>query len=225
MATPRCQGDPPVNQAIILTAGNATRAGDLAPHGCKSLVELAGIPVVEWQAAALRRAGYGDPLLVCRPEHKEHLVRFGPTFGWGHGGGPAMALSMALGVIDGPVLVAYADTFFTDVPRETDWVGVAPAPVGGRRWYALDYTDGRPFLEYRPCDEGDLVGVGLFQFSNLTRLHLATIDAVDRNLGGETGMDSVVNAYGDWHPVMIGSWQDVGDGPAIESWAPSEWHD
>lgn len=215
-----------MTRPIILTAGNATRAGDRAPHGCKALVPLQGVPIIEWQLAALKRAGVLEkPVIVCRSEHVELLDRYGFVVPNDEGNGAAGALHSAAAFIDQSVIVAYADTFFTDVPRETDWMGVAKAK-GGRKWYVLHHDGDLDWLRYEdvPAGETVRVGVGLFHFYDHERLR-RILDLVMDDSAGEVGMDKVANGYLLLRPRLISTWQDVGDVAAIERWKPSSWQD
>ena len=205
-------------RSVILTAGKATRAGHYAPDGCKALVPLDGRPVLEWQLDVLG----GDPLIVCRSEHAPLLEKYGEVVTNDACRGAGDALNSALRVVDEPIVVAYADTYFDAIPDGTDWVGVSEAK-GGRRWYViLDLHDGRSWVVYRdvPADQEVTVGVGLFAFSDVDRLRDITSKFGTEHLwrGTEWGLDVVLNRYRCWTPVPIPSWRDVGDADAIERW-------
>lgn len=204
-------------RSIILTAGRATRAGELAPDGCKALVEVGGNPMIKWQCDALAD---GDPIIVCRSEHVDMLKDYGQTVVNDRGRGAADALASALPLVDGPVIVAYADTFFLgdDIPEGTDWVGVADAD-GGRRWDVVrDH-----YVAYEHVAEGWVarVCVGLYAFSDPRRLgkiieHLTLRHAVTQP---EMGLAPALNIYNPWREVHIPSWQDVGSVEAIKAWS------
>jgi GTP:adenosylcobinamide-phosphate guanylyltransferase len=118
-------------EVIVLSAGDATRMPD-APYGCKSLVELAGIPVIEWQVNALPEDCHVT--VVARPRVSQMFDEWGcDVIAHDVADGPVKALQRV--PIDGPVLVLFADTIFESIPEVWDdsWVGVAVAR-GGRVW-------------------------------------------------------------------------------------------
>lgn len=203
---------------VILTAGKATRAGQYAPNGCKALVSLDGKPVIEWQLDVLGSLD-GEPIIVCRSEHEPLLRRYGRTVINDRGRGAGDALASALAVAAEPIVVAYADTFFTELPDGTDWCGVALAH-GGRSWYVVSPQHTVAYLNV-PADEVALVGVGLFAFSDIDRLQAITgrFGTEWRWRGQEWGLDVVLNAYETWRAVAVPSWQDVGSSEAIEAWS------
>ena len=201
-----------------MTAGRATRAGEYAPDGCKALVPLDGRPVIEWQLDVLD----GEPIIVCRSEHAPLLSKYGQVVTNDACRGAGDALHSALGVVDEPIVLAYADTFFDAIPDGTDWVGVSHAR-GGRRWYViLDLASG-PWVVYQdvPADQIVKVGVGLFAFSDVDRLRSITgaFGTEFRWRGQEWGLDVVLNRYRTYDTVDIPSWRDVGDVEAIENWS------
>ena len=51
-------------RAIILAAGRGSRMGSLTDRVPKCLVSLAGRPLLEWQKAALRKAGIDTVALI-----------------------------------------------------------------------------------------------------------------------------------------------------------------
>src|SRR5437763_16295685 len=52
-------------EAIILAGGKAERLGDAAGGRPKSLVDVAGRPLVSYQVARLARAGVGRVIVAC----------------------------------------------------------------------------------------------------------------------------------------------------------------
>lgn len=201
---------------LLLSAGKATRLGDDAPGGCKALAVVGGKTMLGWWLDF-------DPTLtlVCRSEHVPHLpTGLVDTITCDSGGGAAVAVQEALPFADGPVTVAYADTWVPAdcVPRGQDWCAVAAA-AGGRRWDVVEgglvaYTD-------VPAGDAALVCIGLYRFNDTPALAKALTEAIvlARLEGREAGMADVVNIYGDglsFRPVL--GWQDVGDPHALSSW-------
>lgn len=208
-------------RVVILTAGKATRVGELAPHGCKALVDLNGRPTIGWQIDALFKADLlkEEPLIVCRSEHVDLLKDLGRPIVNDRGFGAADALASALPYCDGRTLVAYADTFFTEVPRESgDWVGTSRA-LGGRSWDVI--RDGYVTYERVPAAWTAMVCVGLYSFTDPERLveiieRLTTKHILSQP---EMGLAPVLNVYRPWRQVDIASWKDVGTAEAIAAWS------
>lgn len=205
-----------MTRPVVLTAGKASRAGHYAPAGCKALVSLDGRPVIEHQLDVLG----ADPVIVCRSEHAKALSVYGDVVvnDDGRGAGHALDSAMRSGLIDEPVYVAYADTYFSEVPAGEDWVGVEVAE-GGRAWYVVGPHRTLTYVDVAE-DEVALVGVGLFHFSDPDRLAAITgkFGTEWRWRGQEWGLDVVCNTYKTWRPVRVPSWRDVGDEAAIERW-------
>ena len=203
---------------VLLSAGNATRLGPAAPGGCKALVEVGGRTMLDWWW----EVGDDDDLLVVvRSEHVELCpalegVRYAVC---DEGGGPARALAHVLPLLnEGPITVAYADTWLPGLPRGEEWCGVAAAR-GGRRWDVVE--DG--LLAYRDVDLGEvaLVAVGAYRFGARWRLELA----LDHELrlappDAEVGLADVVNDLG-LPLVPVQGWRDVGDRDALAAWSPA----
>lgn len=201
---------------VILTAGRASRAGTHAPDGCKALVRLGGRPVIEWQLDCFNQ----EPLIVARSEHAEWLVGYGDVVVNDDCLGPGDALRSALTALDDePITVVYADTFFTDLPAGSDWVGIGVG-WGGRPW---DVVQQNGVVAYCDPAREATVCVGLYSFSDLRLLR----DQVSYWAGWhskpgphEWGLSWVVSHYPvqRWEPIP--SWVDVGDVAGIEGWAP-----
>lgn len=200
---------------VILTAGRAVRAGSYAPNGCKSLVPLDGRPIIEWQMACFD----SEPLIVARSEHAHDLAAYGDVVTNDSCLGPGDALRSALRVLDDePITVVYADSFFTDVPDGSDWVGTGIG-WGGRPW---DVIMPNGVVSYCDPQREALVCVGLYSFSNLARLR----EEVHYWSGyhakpspHEWGLSWVLGRYPTkrWEPVP--SWVDIGDVAGIEGWS------
>lgn len=191
---------------VVLTAGRATRLGSDAPHGCKAETPLDGRPIISRQIQA------ADPdtvTIVCRSEHQSLMRRWGTVITHDGYDGPARALCAAIHHIDTPIVVAYADTFFTDLPDGQDWCGVHDAP-GGRYW---DVADDDVIYRYVRPDRTVSACVGLYRFDDHDRLTAALIRAcaVPHH---EVGMSGVVNRYR-CRFVDVPSWQDIGDRDAL----------
>lgn len=197
--------------ALLLSAGQATRLGDIAPAGCKAMTIVGGLTMIDWWSARLG----GRPTVVCRGEHLSVIPDDVDTIVCDEGGGPARALAKALPLCapDEPVTVAYADTWLRSIPDSPEWCLVAAAP-GGRAWDIVE--DG--FVSYAdvPADETALVCVGAYRFAEPDRLEVAVDDALRRN-EGDVGMGEVINRYG--LPFLpADAWQDVGDRQALGRW-------
>lgn len=202
---------------VILTAGRATRAGSLAPDGCKALVRLEDRPIIEWQLACFTK----EPVIVARSEHAEMLAGYGDVVVNDRCLGAGDALRSALAVLDDePISVVYADTFFTDIPEGSDWVGIGQG-WGGRAWDIVYSLHGVPRVSYMEAHDETTVCVGLYSFSDIKRLR----DIVPYWAGyhtkavpSEWGLSWVVNDYHGlrWEPIP--TWQDVGSIADIQRW-------
>jgi hypothetical protein len=203
--------------AVLLSAGHASRLGDLAPGGCKAALPVGGGMMLDWW----RDLVDDELLVVVRPEHLEVLperpdVRYLECDG---GGGPAAALAFALPWCEPnqPVTVGYADTWLPELPVGSEWCAVAAAR-GGRRWDVVE--DG--LLAYRDVELGEvaLVAVGAYRFGALWRLRLALEHELSLvpSLDTEVGLADVVNTLG-LPLVPAYGWRDVGDPVALASWS------
>lgn len=200
---------------LLLSAGEATRLGDLAPGGCKAAARVNDRQMIDWTWEAL-----GRPTVVCRSKHLGAISKAIDTVVVDEGGGPAFALDRALQKVQptGPVTVVYADTWVPEwgVPTDPEFCGVAAAR-GGRKWDVVE--DG--LVAYRHVAEGEaaLVCIGLYRFADPQHLAVAVKDALVNAPSGEVGMGDVVNTYGlPFAPVL--GWQDVGDLLAVSRWRP-----
>lgn len=202
---------------VILTAGRATRAGSLAPDGCKALVRLDDRPIIEWQLDCFTQ----EPVIVARSEHAEMLVGYGDVVVNDRCLGAGDALRSALKIIDDePITVVYADTFFTDIPDGSDWVGIGTG-WGGRAWDIVYDYDGDVRVSYTEATGETTVCVGLYSFADVKRLR----DVVpywagyhSKAVPSEWGLSWVVNDYPGlrWEPVP--SWIDCGSVDDIQRW-------
>jgi hypothetical protein len=206
---------------VILTAGRATRLGALAPDGCKSLVELDGDPIIEWQMDALEDE---RPTIVCRTEHAARLSIYGPVVVDDSLAGPAHALYSVLAQLryqdleGDAITVVYADSFFTVLPDLPDFCGIQTVK-GGRSWDLLSHDDegwGNVTYHYISKHQWGTACVGLYRFSDHEKLARHLRSALYLNTR-ETGMAQVVNSY---RPpfITIPSWQDAGDPSALANW-------
>ena len=199
---------------LLLSAGMATRLGDTAPGGCKALTPVGGKTMLGWWLDV-------DPnlTLVCRSEHVPHLYSsLVEVLTCDDGGGPAVAVRKALPYCDGPITIAYADTWVpvNSVPRGLDWCGVAAVP-GGRKWDVVE--DGIAAYTHVPEGECALACVGLYRFGDAELLGKALDEAITiaRIEKREAGMADALNIYGvSFRPVL--GWQDVGDPHALNAW-------
>ncbi len=103
-------------KAIILAAGRGSRMKDMTNDRPKCLVELRGKPLLEWQQAALRAAGFDEigivtgyrrEMLADRGMHEFHNPRWADT---------NMVSSLACArdwLLAEPCLVSYSDIFYS----------------------------------------------------------------------------------------------------------------
>lgn len=111
----------PSFRAMILAAGLGERMRPLTEHTPKPLLKAGGKPLIEWQIARLRQAGFGE--LVINHAHLGHLIeahfgdgsQFGVRIAWSPesipletAGGIANALAL-LG--EAPFLVCNGDVY------------------------------------------------------------------------------------------------------------------
>lgn len=202
---------------LLLSAGRATRLGDLAPSGCKAAMKVGDRTMIDWVWETFDER----PVVVCRPEHGSVISKEIPTVTTDEGGGPAVAVAKALaaGAIEGeaPVTIIYADTWIPvwGIPHEPEFCGVA-AGFAGRAW---DVVEGGT-VTYRHVTEAALVCIGLYRFTDSGALADAVGKAMaNAEANAEVGMGDVVNAYGlPFVPVL--GWQDTGDQLALARWRP-----
>lgn len=192
---------------VIITAGSASRLGKLAPHGCKALVKFRGKPIVEWQLERL-----GKATIVCQTQHVQYLKQYGHLVIDDSLEGPAHALYRALDLVDEPVTVAYADTFWEeDLPDLDAWCGVAPEPGQPGHFWDVVHNDVVYTTQLVKEGEQATVCVGLYRFfdPHLLRVRLF------RFAHCGAGLAHIVNTL---NPpfVPIESWQDLGTPEALE---------
>jgi hypothetical protein len=70
-----------------------------------------------------------------------------------------------------------------------------------------------------PIDQVVTACIGLYRFSDLSKLRRALDVAIGITDGGEVGMAPVVTLYGSPFVPVVG-WQDVGDPAALAAWRP-----
>lgn len=196
---------------LMLSAGEATRLGDLAPGGCKAMTVVGGRTMIDWWTELAGET----PTVVCRSSHLAVIDDTVPTVVCDDGGGAARALNAGLTACkpDEPVTVVYADTFVSVVPNGSEWCAV-DAAQGGRAWDIVE--DGLVYYGDLPPEEMALVCVGLYRFAETDRLDVAVTHALAQ-ADGEVGMADVVNFYG-LPFVPVAGWQDVGDPEALARW-------
>lgn len=164
MARSNNQSGPSLNN-IILTAGATSRMGDLAPDGCKALVSLHGRPVIEYQLEQL-----GEATIVCLTKHAPLLEQYGRLVTDDSLEGPAHALLRGLHFTEGPVTVAYADTFWDEELPDFDyWCGIAfvPPSLPSRLWDVVQ--KGRVYTAQEPYQNSP-VCIGLYRFPDAHEL-------------------------------------------------------
>lgn len=102
-------------KAIILAAGRGSRMKDLTEECPKCLVKLQGRPLLEWQLAAIRKAGIDDIAIVTGYK-REQLAGFGLTeFHNPRWQDTQMLASLACAaewLQQAPCIVSYSDIFY-----------------------------------------------------------------------------------------------------------------
>lgn len=193
--------------AVLLSAGKASRLGDLAPTGCKALLEVRGKTMLDWW-----RDFFPELVIVCRSEHEPLLPTSVDRVICDDGGGPAVALAAALPLCDiEPTTVIYADTWVAEIPKGDEWCGVGAA-TGPRVWDVVE--GGLVASREVGIDEAALVACGLYRFAEKWRLELAlSHELIDAE--GEVGLADVVNDLG-LPMVPVFGWRDVGEPTGLE---------
>lgn len=197
---------------MVLAGGPSSRLqGAFKP----SLV-VDGRRMIDWQ----RRAARADhEILVANSE--QHFPEMGMEMVWmsGKSRGPVEGLQVALSrVLAGPLLVAYADTWWSHTPGGSDWVGVCRAQ-GGRVW---DWVGHSSYTGKTTWNRGEMGAhttvracVGLYCFADLDALHVAVDEAMRDTPGREVQMIDVLDRYEpDVSLIEIPEWLDVGDSDA-----------
>lgn len=170
--------------------------------------------MLDWQIAAV---GPGETWIVVRPEDEGMIADLYPDVSivTAEPGGPGRALAAGLAAMphDEPVVVAFADSWFTDLPLHVaDWIGVGMAE-GPRYWDVL--RDGVVRYEYVPAGFVRRACVGVYSFENPKLVsHIAQRWANTAG-GAELPMGPILNAYRPKFAMPIGSWQDTGDMAAL----------
>lgn len=207
---------------VILAGGKATRLGPLTAQLNKSLVTIGQKPMLIRQVEQLRDAGCVRVLVVVSPGSLEQvesvieraglrsticIVQNKPL-------GPVNAITRAVGPSpllrdQDPVIVMAADTLIDgdDLPSgaSCDTFVVAPAP-SSRQWCVL--RDGVWYDEDAPV--GSTVSIGVEYFDSAAALWGACLE-----VGDADGMAPLLNKFPDAATMNVGSWQDVGDVPAL----------
>lgn len=193
--------------SVILTAGNSTRMGEHAPEGCKALVQFRGRPMIEWQLEEL-----GPATIVCQTRHAGLLEDYGYIVTDDSLEGPAHALARGLHMTEGPVTVAYADTFWCeDLPEGDAWcgIGIVPPSVPTRVWDVVRSEWVYPMEVLKGV--GARVCIGLYRFPDAAELRR---ELTYHGHDGK-GLAYAVNAL-QLPFVEIGSWLDVGTKEALD---------
>lgn len=191
---------------VVLAAGPATRLDG----AFKPSVVVGGRTMLDWQ----RRAAETDDVLLVQHVSQPRIEGVRKLLLDDRSGGPVQGLHAALEHINGPVLVAYADTWWATTPRGSNWVGVKRVR-GGRVWDYVGYSA----LKEATTWNRDMVGpqtrvkacVGLYAFSDLDAVRAACEDALD-GATGEVHMIEMLRRYqGDMSLRPIPDWLDAGD--------------
>jgi len=197
---------------MVLAGGPGSRI-----HGAfKPDLLVDGKRMVDWQRQAAKAE---HEILVGHSRHA--IPEKGMEMVWmsGKSRGPAQGLQVALSrVVSGPLLVAYADTWWSHTPGGADWVGVCKTQ-GGRAWDWIGWeaingkttwnrSDVPAHTSVRAC-------VGLYCFGDLDALHAAVDEAMTDIPGREVQMVDVLQRYEpDMSVIDIPEWLDVGDSDA-----------
>ncbi|MDD9913245.1 MAG: phosphocholine cytidylyltransferase family protein [Rhodospirillaceae bacterium] len=122
---------PPADRAIIVAAGRGSRMGALTDALPKCLMPFLGVPLIEWQVAALRQTGIPEIVLITG-YRAETLASYGD----GHRHNPDWAstnmvhtLTMARDLLSAPgaTIVAYSDLLYE--PRIVSALGATAFAV------------------------------------------------------------------------------------------------
>ncbi len=122
---------PPADRAVIVAAGRGTRMGELTDTRPKCLTEFMGIPLIEWQIAALRQAGIPE-IIVITGYRADALEPYGDDRrhnpDWAKTN-MVHTLTMARDVLVSPgvTIIAYADLVYE--PRILSALGDSPFDV------------------------------------------------------------------------------------------------
>lgn len=194
--------------SVILTAGNATRMGDMAPDGCKALVEFRGRPIIEWQIEQL-----GESIIVCQTRHAPVLEQYGYIVTDDSLEGPAHALQRGLHMVDGPVVVAYSDTFWEeDLPEGEAWCGVAQlSPAAPSRvWDVVRSEWVYPMEVFKGV--GAHVCVGLYRFEDAHELRKQLVHHGHDGAGLAYAVNALQTPF-----VEVKTWRDIGTREALDA--------
>lgn len=194
---------------MVLAGGPASRIGG----AFKPALVVDGQRMIDWQ----RQAAKADhEILVAHSE--QHFPETGMEMVWmsGKSRGPVQGLQVALSrLVAGPLLVAYADTWWSHTPGGFDWVGICKAQ-GGRVWDWIGYSaiTGKTTWNRNEVPDHTSVRacVGLYCFGDIDALTAATDEAMRDIPGREVQMVDVIKRYEpDMSPIEIPEWLDVGD--------------
>ena len=101
--------------AVILAAGRGSRLGPRTDDRPKGLVEVAGRPMLDWQARALRAGGMEEVTVITGYRGGDIAARGFATLenpDWNRGN-MVSSLARALAAIPGPLIVSYSDILYS----------------------------------------------------------------------------------------------------------------
>ncbi len=155
-------------RALILAAGRGRRLGALTDERPKCLTELHGVPLLEWQRAALRAAGFASIAVATGYRrslvaHRAHAEFHNPR--WADTNMVRTLLAAAPWFCVEPVLVAYADLVYhaADARRVMQQPGdiVVGYDPGWRALWEARFDDPLSDAEaFRMAADGRLVEIG-----------------------------------------------------------------
>jgi L-glutamine-phosphate cytidylyltransferase len=155
-------------RALILAAGRGSRMGSVGDDRPKCLVELDGRPLLDRQIAALRRGG-ADEIGIVRGYRADMLnfpgLRYFDNARWAQTNMVASLATAAAWLIEGPVIVSYADIFYRGelVRALADTAGdlVISFDRDWRRLWTRRFADPLADAEtFRVDDRGTLLEIG-----------------------------------------------------------------
>jgi choline kinase len=189
-------------RAIILAAGRGSRLGPATAEKPKCMVELLGRPLLDWQIAALQRAGISDIVVVTgyRRDIIEALgvkTRHNPR--WADTNMVASLLS-ARDAIDRPVLVSYSDIVYAPaivtglmgsgadlaITYDLDWLELWQRRFADPRADAESFVVDESFRLREIGRKIDDVGKVMGQYMGLLRLTPASLTWIDGVLAAES---------------------------------------
>jgi len=222
----------PILQAIIPSAGKATRLSALLQDQPKALMRVCGKPLLLWTISQLAQQGVGRFIVVVSAQASDIITRSlqrsyilpGVTIEIVEQQlplGPGQALACAAPyLLPGRVLVALGDTLFSErLPLYGNWIGTAQVD-GGEQWCRVE-TNGDSqitgFFDKCPSPAHvNLAAVGLYHFDDAMLFSQCARETTDegKRLHGEYQISSILDEYRRYRPLyahLVSTWRDCGD--------------